>query len=53
MGPEHEDLTRGVKLAAIALVSAVLTASLIIGIGEGLRHSPEGAGRLILVSAAR
>lgn len=53
MGPEHETLTEGVKLAAIALVSAVLTASLVIGLGHGLTRRADTADHIILTHAAR
>ena len=37
MRPNHQEFTDGVKLAAIAAVSAVLTATVVIGVGRTLR----------------
>ena len=34
---EHSELLQGLKLAAVAVVSAVLTASVVIGAGQALR----------------
>ena len=36
MRPNHQEFTDGVKLAAIAAVSAVLTATVVIGVGRTL-----------------
>ncbi len=41
MRPDHQEFTAGVKLAAIAVVSAVLTATLVIGAGRSLLPSGE------------
>ena len=35
MGPEHE-ITEGIRMGAIAVVSAVVTATLVIGAGRAL-----------------
>ena len=51
---DREDIARGLKMAAVAVVSAVITASVVIGVGEAwLSHtsaaetaSPSG-GQLI------
>lgn len=40
MRPNHQEFTDGVKLAAIAAVSAVLTATVVIGVGRTLM--PQG-----------
>lgn len=40
MGPEHEELLHGVKLAAVAVISAVLTASIVISAGNALKPRP-------------
>ena len=34
MRPDHQEFTDGVKLAAIAAISAVLTATVVIGAGR-------------------
>jgi hypothetical protein len=39
--PNHQEFTDGVKLAAIAAVSAVLTATVVIGVGRTLM--PQGS----------
>ena len=31
---DREDIARGLKMAAVAVVSAVITASVVIGVGE-------------------
>lgn len=31
---DREDIARGLKMAAVAVVSAVITASIVIGVGE-------------------
>lgn len=36
MRPDPHELSDGVKLAAIAVVSAILTATLVIGVGRSL-----------------
>lgn len=41
MGPEQREFAHGVKLAAIAAVSAVATATLVIGAGRSLLPGPE------------
>lgn len=41
MRPDHRELSGGVKLAAIALISAILTATLVIGAGRGLLPGDE------------
>ncbi len=41
MRPNHQEFTDGVKLAAIAAVSAVLTATVVIGVGRTLL--PQGS----------
>ncbi|WP_343791261.1 hypothetical protein [Brevundimonas kwangchunensis] len=43
MGPEHQEIVQNVKLAAIAAVSAVLTATLVIGAGRTLLPKPAEA----------
>lgn len=40
MGSEHEELLHGAKLAAVAVISAVLTASIVIGAGNALKPRP-------------
>ena len=42
MPSNHQEFTAGVKLAAIAAVSAVLTATLVIGAGRALLPQGEG-----------
>jgi hypothetical protein len=37
---EHIELLQGLKLAVVAVVSAVLTASVVIGAGQALRPRP-------------
>jgi hypothetical protein len=37
--PDHE-ITDGIRLGAIAIVSAVVTAMLVIGVGRGLLPQP-------------
>lgn len=39
--PNHQEFTDGVKLAAIATVSAVLTATVVIGAGRALMPPAE------------
>ena len=48
-GDEIASLLKGLRLAVIALVSAVLTAGLVIGVGENLKGRPQPAD-LVLVS---
>ena len=38
--PDHQELAHGVKLAAIATLSAVVTATLVIGAGRALLPAP-------------
>ncbi|GEM_PF-1021729 len=49
--PDHQEFADGVKLAAIAAVSAVLTATLVIGAGRTLLPQAEtvAAERLELI----
>ena len=42
MRPDHQEFANGVKLAAIAAVSAVLTATVVIGAGRALLPQAEG-----------
>ena len=37
MGPDHHDMIEGARLAGIALVCAVVTAGLVIALGESFR----------------
>ena len=48
-GDEIASLLKGLRLAVIALVSAVVTAGLVIGVGENLKGHPQPAD-LVLVS---
>lgn len=41
--PDHQEFADGMKLVAIAVVSAVLTATLVIGAGQGLLSRGEPA----------
>lgn len=41
MRPDHQELVEGLKLTAVAVVSALLTATLVIGAGRGLLHQPD------------
>lgn len=41
MRPNHQEFADGLKLAAIAAVSAVLTATLVIGVGRTLTPRAE------------
>ncbi|HWQ85216.1 hypothetical protein [Brevundimonas sp.] len=43
MRPNHQEFADGVKLAAIAAVSAVLTATVVIGAGRTLAPRTEAA----------
>ena len=45
MRPDHQEFADGVKLAAIAALSAVVTATLVIGAGRAILPVPEEAGR--------
>ena len=59
MGPDHHDIRQGVKLALVAVVSAVATATLVIGAGHALMGEDRAAvvatdeGRIIPASALR
>ncbi|MES2834968.1 MAG: hypothetical protein V4707_09715 [Pseudomonadota bacterium] len=59
MGPDHHDIRQGVKLALVAVVSAVATATLVIGAGHALMGEDRAAvaasaeGRIILASSVR
>lgn len=45
MRPDHKEFIDGLRLAAIAVASAVLTATLVIGAGRAvLDHSPRDSG---------
>ncbi len=50
MGPDHRDLMHGLRLAAIALVSAVVTATLMIGVGGALIERSATSPALIQAS---
>lgn len=52
--PDHQEFAEGVRLAAIAAVSAVLTATVVIGAGRTILPQPEAvaADRLALTPAA-
>ena len=52
MRPDHQEFADGVKLAAIAVVSAVLTATVVIGAGRTLMPQADAvaAERLALTS---
>lgn len=41
MRPDHQEFTDGVKLATIAVLSAVLTATVVIGAGRVLMPKPD------------
>ena len=41
MRPNHQEFADGVKLAAIAAISAVLTATVVIGAGRALMPQAE------------
>ena len=43
MRPDHQELVEGLKLTAVAVVSALLTATLVIGAGRSLLRQPDGA----------
>lgn len=43
MRPEHQEFADGVKLGAIAVISAILTATLVIGVGRNLLPPGEAA----------
>lgn len=40
MGPERQEIVQNIRLAAIAAVSAILTATLVIGAGRTLLPKP-------------
>lgn len=40
VSPEHQEIIQNVKLAAIAAVSAILTATLVIGAGRSILPKP-------------
>lgn len=40
MGPERQEIVQNIRLAAIAAVSAILTATLVIGAGRTLLPEP-------------
>ncbi|WP_426025711.1 hypothetical protein [Brevundimonas sp. TSRC1-1] len=44
MTPEGREFTQTLKLAAVAVVCAVLTATLVIGAGEALLRQSRSAG---------
>jgi hypothetical protein len=41
--PDHQELVEGLKMTAVAVVSALLTATLVIGAGRGLLSQPDAA----------
>ncbi|MFC7377236.1 hypothetical protein [Brevundimonas sp. GCM10030266] len=41
MRPDHQEFADGVKLAAIAVVSAVVTATVVIGAGRMVLPKPD------------
>ncbi|MFN4092840.1 MAG: hypothetical protein ACK4FG_08100 [Brevundimonas sp.] len=58
MGPEHHDIRQGVRLALVAVVSAVATATLVISAGHALMGDDRAAvaatdGRIIRASTVR
>lgn len=54
MRPDHQEFAEGVRLAAIAAVSAVLTATVVIGAGRTLMPQAEAvaAERPVLTRVA-
>jgi len=52
--PNHQEFADGVKLAAIAAVSAVLTATLVIGVGRSVMPQADAvaAERAVLTPVA-
>lgn len=54
VGPEHQDMIEGARLAAIAVACAVISAGLVIAVGETVRPDParsaEPSARLIRAS---
>lgn len=54
MGPQHQEIRRGLALAAIAVVSAIVSASLVVGAGRVLlpqaRAQAKDTAPLILVA---
>ena len=58
MGPDHHDIRQGIRLALVAALSAVATATVVIGAGHALMGKDRAAvaatdGRIIQVSAVR
>ncbi len=58
MGSDHHDIRQGVRLALVAVVSAVATATLVISAGHALMGEDRAAvaatdGRIIQASATR
>ena len=54
MGPDHHDIRHGLKLALVAVISAVTVATVVIGAGHALMgadRTPADA-RIVRVSAA-
>lgn len=43
MRPDHQEFSNGLKLAAVAVLSAVLTATVVIGAGRAFLPRPEAA----------
>ncbi|WP_168196873.1 hypothetical protein [Brevundimonas sp. M20] len=41
MRPDHQEFADGMKLAAIAVVSAIMTATVVIGAGRALLPKPD------------
>lgn len=50
MGPDQRDMMHGLRLAAIAVVSAVVTATLMIGVGEAVMDRSNARPALIQAS---
>lgn len=46
--PDHQEFAHSVKLAAIAAVSAVLTATVVIGAGRVILPAPDAATQAAL-----
>ena len=55
MGPDNHDIRQGLKLAVIAAVSAVATATLVISTGHAVLGDDRAParGQIIQVSATR
>lgn len=56
MRPDHQEFSDGLKLATVAVLSAVLTATVVIGAGRAFLPRPEAAAttaqpQVILTSA--